>query len=82
MYDKAAVTVFKREDNYRVPIEIRLSRPYFMRYPQDFLEVMLHEMIHVRFPMEIGHGKRFKEEVKTIGKKYDIIIREEINNED
>lgn len=43
---------------------IRLGRDYHEHYPEDIVDTLKHEMIHIRLP---DHSSRFKEEAKRIG---------------
>jgi len=43
---------------------IRLGLSYHEHYPEDIVDTLKHEMIHVRLP---NHSRKFKEEAKRIG---------------
>ena len=58
----------------RTPIEIKISTHYHNRYPNELLETMVHEMIHVKYPYD-GHGKEFNREMDKLNKKFDIGVR-------
>lgn len=42
---------------------IKVSVWYYMQYPEDLEQVLLHEMIHIKID---GHGKAFREEMQRI----------------
>jgi len=43
---------------------IRLGHDYHKYYPEDIVDTLKHEMIHIRIP---NHGQKFKEEARRIG---------------
>lgn len=58
----------------RTPVEIRVSKPYHKRFPQELKETLVHEMIHVKYPYD-GHGEEFNREMDKLNKKFNLGIR-------
>ena len=54
--------------------KIQLSTHYAERFPEDVLNVIVHEMIHVRLPNET-HGPGFKAMAKELSERFGLTIR-------
>lgn len=69
--------IHKKKINYvtnEVEEIIRLSTHYHKKNPQDIIDTLVHEMVHVKYPRD-KHGSKFINEMKRLNREYGLNIR-------
>lgn len=64
----AGVCRFKNDIQTKktIPVQIDISARYIEEFPEMFIPILLHEMIHAVLPYEEKHGAKFKEQANRI----------------